>query len=122
MIGYSSLEQPELKFGDRTMLRPGMVFAVGVGDPVIVTEGGYEIATEYPRELKPDSRYDPTYAEPTHLHCRSCDQTFAIHESRPTQVQSVGELDICCHERRLLGTDRQSVHLHRQRLGTLRRP
>ncbi|MDX1512118.1 MAG: Xaa-Pro peptidase family protein [Gammaproteobacteria bacterium] len=62
-IGYSSLEQPELKYGDRTRLEPGMVFAVDggitvpqvfgarVGDTVIVTETGYEIATESPKEL-----------------------------------------------------------------------
>ena len=62
-IGYSSLERPELKDGDRTVLKPGMTFAVDggitvpdvfgarVGDTVIVTENGYEIATEYPREL-----------------------------------------------------------------------
>jgi Xaa-Pro aminopeptidase len=62
-IGYSSLERPELKDGDRTVLKPGMIFAVDggitvpdvfgarVGDTVIVTENGYEIATEYPREL-----------------------------------------------------------------------
>ncbi len=62
-IGYSSLERPELKDGDRTVLKPGMVFAVDggvtvpdvfgarVGDTVIVTEDGYEIATDYPRDL-----------------------------------------------------------------------
>ena len=62
-IGYSSLERPELKAGDRTVLEPGMVFAVDggitvpdvfgarVGDTVIVTETGYEIATEFPKEL-----------------------------------------------------------------------
>jgi Xaa-Pro aminopeptidase len=62
-IGYSSLERPELKFGDRTVLQPGMVFAVDggitvpdvfgarVGDTVIVTETGTEVATEFPREL-----------------------------------------------------------------------
>jgi len=62
-IGYSSLERPELKSGDRTVLEPGMVFAVDggitvpdvfgarVGDTVIVTETGTEIATEFPREL-----------------------------------------------------------------------
>ncbi len=62
-LGYSSLEQPELKFGDRTALAPGMVFAVDggitvpdvfgarVGDTVIVTESGIEIPTEYPRDL-----------------------------------------------------------------------
>ena len=62
-IGYSSLESPELKFGDRTRLEPGMVFAVDggvtvpdvfgarVGDTVIVTETGTEIATESPKDL-----------------------------------------------------------------------
>ena len=62
-IGYSSLESPELKFGDRTKLEPGMVFAVDggvtvpdvfgarVGDTVIVTETGTEIATESPKDL-----------------------------------------------------------------------
>ena len=63
-LGYSSLEQPQLKYGDRTPLEPGMVFAVDggitvpevfgarVGDTVIVTEDGIEIATEHPRELQ----------------------------------------------------------------------
>lgn len=62
-IGYSSLESPELKFGDRTKLEPGMVFAVDggvtvpdvfgarVGDTVIVTEAGTEVATESPKDL-----------------------------------------------------------------------
>ncbi len=62
-IGYSSLEKPELKAGDKTVLEAGMVFAVDggitlpgefgarVGDTVIVTEGGSECATEYPRGL-----------------------------------------------------------------------
>lgn len=62
-IGYSSLEKPELKAGDKTVLQAGMVFAVDggitvpgkfgarVGDTIIVTEGGSECATEYPREL-----------------------------------------------------------------------
>ena len=62
-IGYSSLERPELKNGDRTALEPGMVFAVDggvtvpdvfgarVGDTVIVTETGTEIATESPKDL-----------------------------------------------------------------------
>ena len=62
-IGYSSLEQPELKYGDRTRLEPGMVFAVDggitvpdvfgarVGDTVIVTETGCEIVTESPKDL-----------------------------------------------------------------------
>ncbi|HCV36177.1 MAG TPA: aminopeptidase P family protein [Acidimicrobiaceae bacterium] len=63
-LGYSSLERPELKYGDRTPLAAGMVFAVDggvtvpevfgarVGDTVIVTEGGIEIATDYPRDLQ----------------------------------------------------------------------
>lgn len=62
-IGYSSLEKPELKAGDKTVLEPGMVFAVDggvtlegefgarVGDTIIVTEQGSECATEYPRDL-----------------------------------------------------------------------
>ncbi|MCZ6773690.1 MAG: Xaa-Pro peptidase family protein [Proteobacteria bacterium] len=62
-LGYSSLEQPELKYGDKSLLEPGMVFAVDggvtvpdvfgarVGDTVIITETGNEIVTEYPREL-----------------------------------------------------------------------
>ena len=62
-IGHSSLERPELKTGDRTKLAPGMVFAVDggvtvpdvfgarVGDTVIVTETGTEIATESPKDL-----------------------------------------------------------------------
>jgi Xaa-Pro dipeptidase len=63
-LGYSSLEQPQLKYGDRTPLEAGMVFAVDggitvpevfgarVGDTVIVTDDGIEIATEYPRDLQ----------------------------------------------------------------------
>lgn len=62
-IGYSSLERPELKYGDRTRLEPGMVFAVDggitvpevfgarVGDTVIVTETGCEIATDSAKDL-----------------------------------------------------------------------
>ena len=62
-LGYSSLEDPQLKYGDKTKLEPGMVFAVDggvtvpevfgarVGDTVIVTENGIEIATEFPRDL-----------------------------------------------------------------------
>jgi len=62
-LGYSALEAPELKFGERAVLRPGMVFAVDggitvddvfgarVGDTVIVTEIGHEIVTESPRDL-----------------------------------------------------------------------
>ena len=62
-LGYSSLEEPQLKYGDKTPLEPGMVFAVDggvtvpevfgarVGDTVIVTQDGIEIATEHPRDL-----------------------------------------------------------------------
>ncbi|MCP4875277.1 MAG: aminopeptidase P family protein [Gammaproteobacteria bacterium] len=62
-LGYSSLEEPQLKYGDKTPLKVGMVFAVDggitvpdvfgarVGDTVIVTDDGIEIATEFPREL-----------------------------------------------------------------------
>lgn len=62
-LGYSSLEQPQLKYGDKTPLEAGMVFAVDggvtvpevfgarVGDTVIVTDDGIEIATEFPRDL-----------------------------------------------------------------------
>ncbi|MDX8514637.1 M24 family metallopeptidase [Mesorhizobium captivum] len=62
-LGYSSLEQPQLKYGDKTPLKAGMVFAVDggvtipkvfgarVGDTVIVTNDGIEIVTEFPRDL-----------------------------------------------------------------------
>ena len=63
-LGYSSLEQPQLKYGDKTPLEAGMVFAVDggitvpevfgarVGDTVIVTDDGIEITTEFPRDLQ----------------------------------------------------------------------
>ncbi len=63
-IGYSSLENPELKHGDKTVLRPGMAFAVDggvtvpgafgarVGDTIVVTGSGVECVTEYPRDLE----------------------------------------------------------------------
>ena len=62
-IGYSSLEQPELKRGDETTLEAGMTFAVDgglgfagqygarIGDSIAVTTDGFEYLTEYPREL-----------------------------------------------------------------------
>ncbi|MEQ8664999.1 MAG: Xaa-Pro peptidase family protein [Rhodospirillales bacterium] len=62
-VGYSFLETPEIKRGDRTALKPGMVFAVDggitiagrygtrIGDSVLITDGGYEWLTEYPRDL-----------------------------------------------------------------------
>lgn len=62
-IGYSFLESPELKAGDRTPLRPGMTFAVDggitiagrygtrVGDSIVVTETGFECLTPYRKDL-----------------------------------------------------------------------
>ena len=61
--GYSFLERPQLIFGDKTELRPGMVLAVDgsvnepgffraqVGDSVVVTEDGYEPLTSYTKAL-----------------------------------------------------------------------
>jgi Xaa-Pro dipeptidase len=63
-IGISYLEAPELKAGDRTLLKAGMTFAVDggisvggklggrIGDSVAVTETGCEYLTEYPREIR----------------------------------------------------------------------
>jgi Xaa-Pro aminopeptidase len=57
-LGSSEVEYPELKHGDQTVLRPGMIFAVepgiyaeGItsarfGDTVLVTEAGYEVLTD----------------------------------------------------------------------------
>ena len=62
--GFSFLEYPQLVFGDKTVLQPGMVFAVDgsvlvtktfraqVGDSVIVTEDGYEPITKFPKTLE----------------------------------------------------------------------
>lgn len=62
-IGYSSLEKPQLKHGDTTVLRAGMAFAVDggitipgefgarVGDTILVTATGTECVTEFPRDL-----------------------------------------------------------------------
>jgi len=61
--GFSFLEKPELVFGDKTVLRPGMVLAVDgsvsvaktfraqVGDSFIITENGYEQITRHPNAL-----------------------------------------------------------------------
>ena len=63
-VGYSYLECPEFKDGDRTILQPGMTFAVDggitiegefgarVGDSIVVTEKGFEYLTPYPKQLK----------------------------------------------------------------------
>lgn len=62
-IGYSFLESPELKVGDKTVLQPGMSFAVDggitvegqygtrIGDSIIVTDDGYEYLTPFHRGL-----------------------------------------------------------------------
>ncbi|NIN01818.1 MAG: M24 family metallopeptidase [candidate division Zixibacteria bacterium] len=63
-IRYSILERPQLKDGDKTPLQSGMTLAVDggvtvpgqfgarVGDSVVVTEGGYEFLTPYPKDLR----------------------------------------------------------------------
>jgi Xaa-Pro dipeptidase len=62
--GFSFLESPQLVFGDKTELRPGMVLAVDgsvtaagsfraqVGDSFIVTEDGYEQITDHAKALE----------------------------------------------------------------------
>ncbi|MEN9063126.1 Xaa-Pro peptidase family protein [Ponticoccus litoralis] len=62
-IGVAYLEAPELKSGDKTVLQPGMTFAVDggisvdgitagrIGDSIVVTETGFDYITQYPREI-----------------------------------------------------------------------
>ncbi|NVO55016.1 aminopeptidase P family protein [Rhodobacteraceae bacterium B1Z28] len=62
-IGVAYLEAPELKEGDKTVLQPGMTFAVDggisvdgvtagrIGDSIVVTETGADYITQYPREI-----------------------------------------------------------------------
>jgi Xaa-Pro aminopeptidase len=62
-IGFSFLEEPQLKVGDRTRLEAGMAFAVDggitvqgrygarIGDSIVVTKDGFEYLTDYPRAL-----------------------------------------------------------------------
>ncbi len=62
-IGVAYLEAPELKAGDKTVLQPGMTFAVDggisidgatagrIGDSIVVTRNGAEYLTHYPREI-----------------------------------------------------------------------
>ena len=57
------MEKPELVAGDKTILQPGMVFAVDgsvnvsnsfraqVGDSFIITEDGYEQITDHSKAL-----------------------------------------------------------------------
>lgn len=63
-VGYSYLEKPELKEEDKTPLQPGMTLAVDgnvtvrgefacqFGDSIVVTDGGFEFLTDYPREVR----------------------------------------------------------------------
>ena len=62
--GYSFLEKPQIVFGDKTIIQPGMVFAIDgsvtldkyfraqVGDSFIVTHDGYEPITSHPKKLE----------------------------------------------------------------------
>lgn len=63
-VGYSLIENPQLKFGDKTLIQAGMTFSVDaaisipekgatrVGDSVLVTENGFEYLTPFPKELR----------------------------------------------------------------------
>ena len=61
--GFSFLEKPEIVYGDKTIIKPGMVlaidgsitldskFRVQVGDSFIVTDDGYECITPFPNRI-----------------------------------------------------------------------
>lgn len=63
-VGFSLIEKPELKVGDKTILQSGMTFAVDgavsipekaaarVGDSIVVTEDGFDYLTPFPKELQ----------------------------------------------------------------------
>jgi Xaa-Pro dipeptidase len=63
-VGYSFLERPEFKDGDKTILQAGMTFAVDggitiegqfgarVGDSIAVTEDGFEYLTPFSKHLQ----------------------------------------------------------------------
>jgi Xaa-Pro aminopeptidase len=63
-VGFSLIEKPELKIGDKTHLQAGMTFAVDgavsipekaaarVGDSIVVTENGFEYLTPFPKNLQ----------------------------------------------------------------------
>jgi len=62
-IGMAYLESPELKEGDKTILKTGMTFAVDggisvdgklggrIGDSIVVTDVGADYLTDYPRSV-----------------------------------------------------------------------
>ena len=61
--GFSFLEEPQLVVGNKTVLQPGMVFAVDggastdnfraqVGDSFIITKDGYEQITHHSKEIR----------------------------------------------------------------------
>ena len=61
--GFSMLEEPQLVAGNKTILQPGMVFAVDgsaneenfraqVGDSFIITENGYEQITNFSKKIE----------------------------------------------------------------------
>ena len=61
--GFSFLEKPQLVFGDKTVIQPGMILAVDgsltkskkfraqVGDSFLITEEGYEQLTHFPKDI-----------------------------------------------------------------------